>query len=216
MPQGNDNMYYSVNIGPVHAIAYSSEVFCGKKRCKDVLISQRNWLINDLENAKNERKVRPWIVAFAHKPLYCSAEWSDVTNIDDCVLQPIDMKREFEDLLAAYEVDLHFHGHVHAYERTTPIYKSHTVRSSYSSTHLYFNPRAPIYVVEGSAGTSRYGDINYPSSTPEPWSVFRSAEFGYCRLEANDTSLKVTRYRSHGGIEDFFYIVKTMEKQKRQ
>lgn len=213
MPQAeNDNLFYSVNLGPVHLIMYSSEVFCSKQHCKDVRVSQWNWLIQDLENARGNRRERPWIVAFAHKPLYCSTEWRDTSNVEDCFIQPLDMRKEYEDLLAAYNVDIHFHGHVHAYERTAPLYQGHELGAVYSSPHLYVQPKAPIYVVEGSAGTCRPDDVNYPSITPESWSVFRSADFGYSRVEANITTLKVTRYKSEGGVEDFFCIIKPYNK----
>ena len=213
MPQAeNENLYYSVNLGPVHLIVYSSEVFCPKQRCRDVRKSQWNWLLRDLEQARVTRDLRPWVVAFAHKPMYCSAEWRDTSNVEDCALQPLDMRREYEDLLAAYDLDLHFHGHVHAYERTTPLYQGHVQSAAFASPHLFVSPKAPIYVVEGSAGTCRPDDVNYPSTGPEPWSLFRSADFGYSRVEANLTTLKLTRYTAQAGVEDLFYIVKPQSK----
>lgn len=210
MPGNAENLYYSLNIGPMHLVIYSSEVFCKKPNCRDVRVAQMNWLIQDLQKAQMERHVRPWVIAFAHKPLYCSTDWGLTDAIEDCHLQPLAMRREYEDLLAAHHVDLHFHGHVHTYERTVPLFQHREAPSDYQSPHLIVNPLAPVYVVEGSAGTCRPDDVSFPSPAPEPWSAFRSADLGYTRLIGTPSTLKLTRYRSlDRQPEDYLYIVKT-------
>jgi hypothetical protein len=71
------------------------------------------WVEEDLieANLVQNKQKRPWIIAIAHKPLYCSTPaHPDVQRLHD-FYQP------FEDLLFKYNVDLMFNGHIHYYER---------------------------------------------------------------------------------------------------
>ena len=209
MPQGHDSMYYSVNLGPVHVMVYSSEVFCGKK-CEQVRKSQWEWMLQDLESAKKDRAIRPWVVAISHKPLYCSTDWSVPESIEDCALVPMLVQQEYESLLSFYHLDVHFHGHVHSYERTNPIYKGSELGGRYKSANIIVDAEAPIYVIEGNAGTCRENDFNLPSPTPSPWSVYRSADLGYLRITANSTFFRLSRILSESQLsEDVFYLLKS-------
>ena len=210
MPMAHDSLYYSVNIGPVHYIVYSSEVFYVETDMEMVKRNQLQWLISDLEQAKRDRHIRPWIVAVSHKPLYCTPDWRDTESIEDCYLQPMLVRRDYEDLFAAYGLDVHFHGHVHSYERTVPVYQGSMPPSAYDSVHLIVNPQAPLYVIDGIAGTCRVDDLDFISIAPERWSVFRSSELGYTRVYANETVLKITHITSaRQEVEDYLYLVKT-------
>jgi hypothetical protein len=209
MPQGHDSMYYSLNLGPVHVLVYSSEVFCGKK-CEGVRKSQWEWMLADLEAAKQDRAKRPWLVAISHKPLYCSTSWSTPESIEDCSLEPQLVQQEYESLFAAYHLDVHFHGHVHSYERTQPIYKGNGMGGRYMTPNIVVDAEAPVYVIEGNAGTCRENDLNLPSPTPESWSIFRSFDLGYLRITANSTIFRLSRIVSSSRLlEDQFYLVKS-------
>jgi len=52
-----------------------------------------NWLINDLEiaNKPENRQARPWIIVFAHRPMYCSN-----ADRDDCTIPDSKVRKEFE------------------------------------------------------------------------------------------------------------------------
>ena len=72
-----NKMWYSIDIGPIHFVSYSSEVFftSGGSYISD----QRNWLMADLKAANDNRGKCPWVIAFGHRPMYCSN-----TDLDDC------------------------------------------------------------------------------------------------------------------------------------
>eukprot|EP00854_Cymbomonas_tetramitiformis_P014426 gene14426-17055_t len=76
--RGTD-MWHSWNLGPVHFVSYSSEVFFSSSNATQQRMI--DWLEQDLTaaNTAAARAGQPWIVTFAHRPMYCS-------NIDgdDC------------------------------------------------------------------------------------------------------------------------------------
>ena len=64
----NSPFWYSYNYGNVHFIAFSIEQPYGKEDPQGI------WLMNDILEASRpeNRVIRPWIVAFAHRPMWCS------------------------------------------------------------------------------------------------------------------------------------------------
>ena len=86
------------------------------------------WLEKDLMEANRNRSLRPWIVLFGHRPMYCSTEhtfayqdctkWSTFTRTG----LPFVHLYGMEKLLKQYNVDLVFWAHMHNYERFWPIY----------------------------------------------------------------------------------------------
>lgn len=212
MPQDNDNFYYSYNVGPVHVIVFTTEALCSSPYCPILQQRQLEWMQADLQAANQRRHLQPWILAFSHKPLYCSVDWNKQALYDDCVLEAIERRVIYEDMFAYYMVDIHFAGHTHNYERHAPVYQEKTAPSEVETPHLYVNPSAPIHIVTGAAGSCRPedDDMDPVSSTPTPYSVYRSAELSYSRVQANTTVLKVQQVASVSGeILDYFYIVKT-------
>lgn len=55
---------HSWNLGNIHFISYSSEVFF--VRSQDVA-RQQEWLLADLKQANARRDQQPWVVAFGHR-----------------------------------------------------------------------------------------------------------------------------------------------------
>lgn len=58
-----NNLFYSFDYGGVHFIAYSSE---------HDLNLQTAFIEADLAQAAARRSLVPWVVVFAHRPIYCS------------------------------------------------------------------------------------------------------------------------------------------------
>lgn len=155
MPGDTESLYYSFNIGPVHFISLSTEVYYFMNYGIKTLVKQYQWLQKDLiEATKPEnRQLRPWIVVFGHRPMYCSNE-----NGDDCthsqtlvrVGLPFTNFFALEPLLYKYGVDIEIWAHEHSYERLWPIYDYKVYNGS--KEEPYKNPGAPVHIITGSAG----------------------------------------------------------------
>jgi len=143
------NLYWSVNYGPVHLVALSSEqlVYGGD------LDDQYAWMVKDLANV--DRTVTPWIVAMWHSPWYCSNTHHNASGES--------MRKAYEQAFYSGKVDLVINGHVHAYERSRPVYDNIPMSD------------APVYITNGVGGTEE-GLVN--SWNPSPvWSQYHEGTF---------------------------------------
>ena len=115
MPLHNNwqNHFYSVNIGPAHFIFLNIDLYYEEIRTLNPE-KMINAIKADLALADTDanREIRPWIIAFAHYPIYCS---DNATA--GCTGGYFDEYKEIEELLYKHNVDLFIAGHVHAYER---------------------------------------------------------------------------------------------------
>lgn len=118
-------LYYSVNVGPVHLVFITS--YAPYHETSD----QWQWLQQDL--ARVNRDVTPWLVVTLHAPIVNS--YASHFGENEC------MRLAVEPLLYAHQVDLVFHGHTHAYERSHPTY-NHTVDAC-----------GPVYITIGDGAT---------------------------------------------------------------
>lgn len=147
------------------------------------------------------------------------------------------MRRQMEDLLYEYGVDLVFHAHVHAYERTNRVY------------NYCLDPCGPVYITIGDGGNverpathhaddpgycpsikniqPEYGGVcpfKYTSGAdsrfcwdrqPE-WSAYRESSFGHGILEVqNSTHALWTWHRNqdaYGSEGDRIFIVRDNKK----
>ena len=154
----NTNFFYSFNIGRAHIIALNAEAyFYLPSECAQ---TQYNWLENDLKEANSKREEVPWIVVLTHKPLYCQVDFrrpmeeSSAFKCNyDCDHECKLLRGEWEDLFYKYSVDVIFGAHMHDYEREYPVYYNQTVLSEVDSPHYHRNPRAPISILTGTAGS---------------------------------------------------------------
>ncbi|XP_019768604.2 acid phosphatase type 7 [Dendroctonus ponderosae] len=185
MPGAPDSVMYSFDIGPMHIISISTELYYFLNFGLKSLVFQFEWLKNDLiqANLPENREKHPWIVVVGHRPMYCSN-----LNPDDCthhetltrVGLPFLHMFGLENLLCNYGVDLEIWAHEHSYERLWPIYDYKVYNGSYEAP--YTNPKAPVHFVTGSAGCVE-GRENFTTTRPY-WSAFISRDYGYTRLRA--------------------------------
>lgn len=179
MPGNSDGLWYSFDMGPVHFIAFSTEVYYYLNYGYKLLIKQFQWLEDDLREANRpeNRAKRPWIVTFGHRPMYCSDdhEYDCNEQLETHIRQGLPILKWFglEDLFFKYSVDLEIFAHEHFYTRLWPIYNFRVYNGSKKEEQPYQNPCAPIQIMTGSAG-NREKKEHFSKILPD-WNAFHSS-----------------------------------------
>jgi hypothetical protein len=204
----NDNMWYSFDYGKAHFISIDTETdYPDAPETKwefdhaGGFGDQISWLKADLQAAVGRRKDVPWIIVYGHRPMYSSQKqgidkliWNNATGI---------LRRAIEDLLYDAHADLYISGHVHAYERFLPMYRSEATDRTYDS------PRGITSVIVGHAGNIEGHACSW-EKLPEYEAVRTCEGFGYSRMTVNSTHLEFNMYFSDSDqLEDRFTITKT-------
>ena len=143
---------------------------------------QLEWLKDDL--ASIDRAKTPFVVGVLHAPWYNSnMHHSNET-------EEFFFAQSAEDLMHDYKVDLILAGHVHAYERSYPVYHNQVVGPEDGT----------VYVTCGDGG-NREGHA-VPWKYPEPeWSAFRRAAFGHGLLTVVNSTAMHWSWRQNLGKE---------------
>lgn len=212
MPGGTENLFFSFNLGPVHFVSISTEVYYFLQFGIKPLVMQYQWLEKDLAEANKpeNRAKQPWIVTFGHRPMYCSNDNGDDCSHHETVIRkglPIFNAFGLEELFYKHGVDIEVWAHEHSYERLWPIYDYKVYNGS--KEYPYVNPKAPVHIVTGSAGC-REGREPFFKIIPE-WSAFHSQDYGYTRMHAvNMTHIYFEQVSDdkNGDIIDRFWVVK--------
>ncbi|KAH9426662.1 Acid phosphatase type 7 [Dermatophagoides pteronyssinus] len=207
-----NNMFYSFNIGPAHVIGFSSEFYYSTQYGMKQIQNQFEWLEQDLREANRHeiRSERPWIIAMAHRPMYCSTADDDDCTENESILRkgiPIVNQYGLEDLFYKYGVDIIFGAHEHTYERLFPVYDRKVYNGSVDDA--YNQPKAPVHILVGSAGCPEKIDpfITYP----KPWSAKRISNYGITEMLILNKTLIRFRQRDttmNGAMVDAFHIIK--------
>lgn len=184
MPGNTESLYYSFDMGPAHFIGFSTEVYY---YTRPLIRQQYEWLEADLKKATANRKERPWIITYGHRPMYCTdADDDDCTRIGSKVrvgLPPL-FECGVEDLFYQYGVDVEIWAHEHSYERLWPLYNYAVYNGSEAMP--YTNPGAPVQIVTGSAGSREETDTFVKPSPP--WTAFRSSDYGTTRMTIHNAT----------------------------
>lgn len=214
MPGNTESLWYSFNMGPIHFISLNTEVYYFLNYGLKSLVSQYEWLENDLieANLPENRLRRPWIVVMGHRPMYCSNDGDgDCTHYETLTRVGLPFLHYFglEKLLYDYGADVLVWAHEHSYERLWPLYDYNVYNGSYLEP--YRNPGAPVHIITGSAGCNE-GHTDFKNGTDVPaWSAFRNMDYGYTKLKAfNKTHLYIEQISDEkaGAVIDSFWIVK--------
>jgi len=153
----SNRTYYSYNAGLTHIIALNNYATNGP----DSL--QYRWLIADLEEVDSQ--LTPWIIVFVHAPWYCSNAHHRREGSG--------MREHLEPIFLQYGVDIVFHGHVHAYERTKPI----------KDGQVHCN--GITYITIGDGGNREGAAEGW---LDEPWSAYKESSFGSGTLTVNNAT----------------------------
>ncbi|XP_049875404.1 acid phosphatase type 7-like [Pectinophora gossypiella] len=212
MPGDTDGLYYSWNLGPLHLIAFSTELYYDRSNgWFERLKQQWRWIQQDLiEATKPEnRETRPWIIMYGHRPMYCSSTKNecDLPDVPQRAGQGLpEPGYGLEPMLKKFGVDLVIFGHEHSYERSLPMY-DHKVYNS-SGDDPYVNPLAPVHLITGSAGCREH---TYKIDKNKPWIAFSSSDYGYTKFKThNKTHLHFEQVSvdKQGKVIDSFWLVR--------
>ena len=119
------NSFYAFDAGPVRVISLNSYTESGPQS------AQYNWLKEELEALARRRSATPWLVVMMHCPFYSS----NAAHQNEAQAILMRDAHGFEELLNQHGAAAVISGHVHAYERTHPVYRN--------ASH----PGAPTYIV---------------------------------------------------------------------
>ncbi|GBG25126.1 Purple acid phosphatase [Hondaea fermentalgiana] len=172
-------LWFAERRGPVHFLSLCS--YCRTEPGS----AQFRWLELELERASQGRDKTPWIIVQFHAPFYCS----NPSHHEKA--KP--MRTGMEPLFVEHHVDLVISGHVHAYERTTPM--------------QYGRPSTcgPTYVVVGDGGNREKASpfLRIGALAPS-WSAFRQSSFGFASMEIqNATHANWTWHRNPHDFDHF-------------
>lgn len=149
------NSFYSFDAGSAHVI------YLNPYSTSDASSVQYQWLLADLEAV--DREVTPWLIVVMHCPWYSSnqAHYGEQ--------QAVMMRDSMEEVFFKNHVNLVFTGHVHAYERTYPVFKNET------------RADGVVYVTIGDGG-NREGHAATYYEQPA-WSAYRNGtQYGHGQL----------------------------------
>ncbi|KAI3383886.1 hypothetical protein SNEBB_008838 [Seison nebaliae] len=206
----DDNLFYSIDIGPIHLIGFSTEFYFYVQYGWEQIARQYKWLENDLIEANKNRKNVPWIITMGHRPMYCSdRNGDDCTKVHSITREglPVIHAYGLEELFYKYGVDVELYAHEHNYERLWPIYNFTNLNGSYANPYTDF--RGPVHIITGSAGCQEKHN-DFKDDKPS-WSAFRALDYGYSRVTVhNDTHIYVDYVSDDkkGQVIDQFWIVK--------
>ncbi|KAF1332233.1 Calcineurin-like phosphoesterase, partial [Globisporangium splendens] len=171
-----NNWFYSFNVGLVHFVFYSTEIYFKKTLEPGITERQEQWLREDLSRANQNRAETPWIIVLGHRPMYCT---SDTRN---CGKKAAFLRERLEDLFYEHGVDLYICGHQHNYERAFDVYKSATEKRT-------TNMRATTHILTGASGQYVLSTMRKSFELPATeWDAFRNAIFGYSRLAVHNAT----------------------------
>jgi predicted phosphodiesterase len=142
------NSFYSFDAGIAHII------YLNPYSNTSTTSLQYKWLQADLESVN--RTLTPWIIVVLHCPWYSSNK----NHYGDT--QTVLMRDSMEYLFYMYNVNIVFSGHVHAYERTYPVYRNST------------NGYGTVYITIGDGGNLEGHDNEYYDQPA--WSAFRNGK----------------------------------------
>jgi hypothetical protein len=187
--KSDDSQYYSYDAAGVHFVMLCSYIDYS------VGSPQLEWIAADL--ASVDRTVTPFVVAVVHSP------WYNSNHHHRHEAEEVVFRRNAEPLLHAAEVDLMLAGHVHAYERSFPVYDHQVVEAAanqgvVATEQPLSSFQGTVYITVGDGG-NREGHA-WPWVHPQPaWSAFRDSSFGHGLLTVvNSTAMHWTWRRNLG------------------
>lgn len=155
---------------------------------------QLAWLESDLKAV--DRTITPWVVVTTHRFIY-STQTDFIVSGDYAISQHLRVM--LEPLMYTYKVSLVLSGHAHSYERSCAITHGQCVEDNAGT----------VYITAGTAGAK----LVFAPFSPAmgPWSKKSFTDWGYMRIVATTTELKLQFVlNSDGSIADEFVVPRFM------
>ncbi|KAJ6088418.1 acid phosphatase AphA [Penicillium sp. IBT 16267x] len=161
---------------------------------------QYQWLREDL--ASVDREVTPWVIISGHRPMYSS----QVASYQE------DIREAFEDLFLEFGVDIYLSGHIHWYERMTPMGKNSTIvyDSMMDNSTYYANPGVSmVHIVNGMAGNIESHSVLSPDPRLPLTQVLNEIDYGFSKMTITPEKLQWYFVKADGeGYGDEFTLLK--------
>ena len=176
---GNGLFWYSFDVGPIHFLMFSTEHDFQQAS------TQYNWIERDLQSVNRSRT--PWLIVGFHRPMYISQlDYPDLSI-------GAKLQLHLEPLFYQYHVDVNLYAHLHAYERSCPMYQQKCIKDGITQ------------VLIGMAGQ----DLTINPYSQTEWSQYHDETYGYTTLYANRTYLHFMYYHnSDNKLADEFVLEK--------
>jgi hypothetical protein len=146
---------YAFRAGPAHILVLNS--YAGSRG----LTAQADWVHGALSRV--DRSATPWVIAVWHAPWYSSNGARTYTRMGE------PMRWRLEQAMYDAGVDVVLSGHIHAYERSHPVFNRTRAACG------------PVHLCVGDAGAHGGPMVGWKHPTPA-WSAFRQASFGAGKL----------------------------------
>jgi Calcineurin-like phosphoesterase/Iron/zinc purple acid phosphatase-like protein C len=163
---------------------------------------QIQWLQQDLPSLN--RKKTPWIIAISHRPMYSSQTSSYQLNV----------RNAFELPLLQYKVDAYLSGHIHWYERVTPMGRNGTIDMSAmkdNNTYVTGTGKSLTHVINGMAGNiESHSTLGQGQKLLNITVVLNQRDYGFSTLTFCNETVATWSYvkRDGSGIGDVLTTVK--------
>jgi predicted MPP superfamily phosphohydrolase len=195
--------YYTFTVGLVRFLAIHTEAFLTEV---DMLPDMLPYIQGVLNRSPADRQKYPWMIVFGHRPMYCCSK--DMAAA--CGSESDTLRKYLESWFKQYKVDLYINGHVHDYQRTSPVYQGQVTSGFDKYSGTYVNPTSPIYVTTAGVGNSE-GNIPVLWTNAPKWLVAGDDDYTYSLMNVyNSTHLYWEQLKaSNNSISDSFWIVKT-------
>jgi len=189
-----DAPWYSIDFGMMHIVFLSSEhnFTAGSP--------QYNWVIEDLSSVN--RSITPWLITISHRSMVYSGD--DKILKDGNYNVSTHLRDTYDSVFYKFSVDISFGGHIHAYERTCPMFNFTCVQGG------------TTYVLMGMAGKTLDDQGWSANFTAPDWSIYRNQiDYGHTRFSVTNDLLKFEFVGNDGTILDQFNITKSSTKWKQ-
>ena len=195
--------YYTFTMGYVRFLALHTEAFLTETGMINDMMS---FVYGVLNRSAADKAAYPWLIVYGHRPMYCSSK----AKATACGPEASTIKGYLEALFKQYKVDLYVNGHVHNYQRTSPVYQGNVAVGGGLLGSTYVNPAATVYVTTGGPGADDTNSKIDWTNAPE-WLVAGEEDYSFSVVNVfNTTHLYWQQLKSKNNVlTDSFWIIKT-------